>query len=254
VSGADAAQGHTGEIPIDVPDPFDELEELVNGGRVPDPDGRAPRIIVFDVGEVLLDETRVWSVWADILGVTPLTLAAVLGAAIVQGEDHTVAFPALAPNVEWQDFEEEHERRYGGFREEDLHGDARGCLSELRELGFTVVIAGNQPERRAAQLRALDLPCDDVVTSAELGHEKPDPAFFAAVLARLATSDPSDVLYVGDRVDNDVVPAAAAGLRTCWVRRGPWGHLQDLPDDLEPDLILDGLGELPLLLDGWRAG
>lgn len=254
MSSPGPAQGHTGEIPLDVPDPFDELEELVGGDAVPDPDGPAPRIVVFDVGEVLIDETRVWAVWADILGVTPLTFAAVLGAAIVQGEDHEVAFPAIAPNVEWRDFEDEHERRYGGFREEDLHGDARGCLAELRELGFTVVIAGNQPARRTAQLRALALPCDDLVTSEELGVEKPDPAFFAAVLERCGTSDPSDVLYVGDRVDNDVVAAAEAGMRTCWLKRGPWGHLQDLPEGLEPDLVLEGLGELPLLLDGWRTG
>ncbi len=62
------------------------------------------------------------------------------------------------------------------------------------------------------------------------------------------------MLYVGDRVDNDVVPAHDAGLRTCWLTRGPWGHLQDLPDDVEPDLVLEGLGELPLLLSRWRDG
>jgi HAD superfamily hydrolase (TIGR01662 family) len=254
VSGAQPAPGDTGEIPLDVPDPFDELEELVNGEGVPDPDGPAPHIIAFDVGEVLIDETRVWAVWADILGVTPLTFAAVLGAAIAQGDDHELVFPTIAPNVEWRDFEDEHERRFGGFRPEDLHGDARSCLAELRELGFTVVIAGNQPGRRDAQLRALDLPCDHIVTSDELGVEKPDPAFFTALLQRCETNDPAEVLYVGDRVDNDVTVAHAVGMRTCWLRRGPWGHLQDLPDDLTPDLVLEGLGELPLLLEGWRAG
>jgi HAD superfamily hydrolase (TIGR01549 family) len=254
VSGTQPAPGDTGEIELDVPDPFDELEEMVDASGVPDPDGPAPRIVVFDVGEVLIDETRVWSVWADLLGVTPLTFAAVLGAAIVQGEDHELVFPTIAPNVEWRDFEEEHERRYGGFGEGDLHRDARGCLAELRELGFTVIIAGNQPLRRSVQLRALDLPCDDLVTSDELGVEKPDPAFFTALLRRCETSEAAELLYVGDRVDNDVVPAYAAGLRTCWLRRGPWGLLQDLPEDVEPDLVLEGLGELPLLLEGWRAG
>ncbi len=42
-------------------------------------------------------------------------------------------------------------------------------------------------------------------------------------------------------------------MRTCWLRRGPWGHLQELPDGAEPELVLDGLGELPLLLAGWRG-
>jgi hypothetical protein len=40
----------------------------------------------------------------------------------------------------------------------------------------------------------------------------------------------------------------------CWVRRGPWGQLQDLPDGVEADLALEGLGELPELLAAWRAG
>jgi HAD superfamily hydrolase (TIGR01549 family) len=240
-------------------DPFhdtldDVWEELGEGDPeyVPEPDGPAPRIVAFDVGEVLIDESRVWGIWADLLGVSRLTFAAVLGAAIVQGEDHQAVFPHLVPNVDWQDFEQEHERRYGGFQPGDLYPDVRSCLGELRDLGFRVIIAGNQPARRTAQLEALDLPHDALATSEQLQVEKPDPAFFTAVAALAGTSDPGEVLYVGDRVDNDVLPAAAAGMRTCWLRRGPWGHLQELPDDVTPDLVLEGLGELPLLLSEWR--
>lgn len=247
----------TEEIPwtrADLPgEDLDELEELeFDPDALPEPEGPAPSTIVFDIGEVLVDETRVWAVWADLLGVSPFTLAAVLGAAIVQGEDHQVAFPHLAPNVDWQQFEDEHERRFGGIQEQDLYPDARPCLQELRELGFTVIVAGNQPLRRTEQLLALELPHDVLITSEELGAEKPDPAFFDAVLRLTDTTDPGHLLYVGDRVDNDVVPASMAGWRTCWLRRGPWGQLQDLPEDVEPDLVLEGLGELPLLLGEWR--
>ena len=31
---------------------------------------------------------------------------------------------------------------------------------------------------------------------------------------------------MGDRVDNDVVPAAAAGMRAIFLRRGPWAWVQ----------------------------
>ena len=235
----------------------DDLEDLTeldfDPDAVPDPDGPAPRIVAFDIGEVLIDESRVWAVWAGLLGVSPLTFAAVLGAAIAQGEDHHVAFPHLAPNVVWQDFEDEHERRYGGFQEQDLYPDVRPCLEELRSLGFTVVLAGNQPARRTEQLLELDIPHDHVVTSDELGVEKPEPGFFAAVLDLVDGASADDVLYVGDRVDNDVLPAMAAGMRSCWLRRGPWGHLQELPDGHDVDLVLEGLGELPLLLSQWRG-
>jgi len=212
----------------------------------------APDVVVLDIGEVVIDETRVWSVWAELLGVSPSTLMAVLGAAVSQGGDHHDAFPHVAPNVEWSELEDEHEARYGGFRAEDVYPDVVPAFAALRALGLRVVLAGNQPGRRAAQLHALGLPVDDLVTSDELGVEKPDPAFFAAVLARLGVDDPSRVLYVGDRVDNDVLPASEAGLATCWLTRGPWGQLQELPEDLEPDLVLEGLGELPELIASWR--
>jgi HAD superfamily hydrolase (TIGR01549 family) len=232
-------------------------------GRVDGPDGTsddtgddlpdAPTTVVFDIGEVLIDETRVWSIWAQLIGVSPLTFAAVLGAAVVQGEDHHAVFEHLAPNLDWAPMEPEHEARYGGFRDEDLYADVRPCLAELQAQGVRVVLAGNQPERRTEQLVALDLPVDRIVTSDELGAEKPTPEFFAAVLALLDGATADQVLYVGDRVDNDVLPAGAAGLRTCWLRRGPWGVLQDLPLDDDADLVLDGLGELPHLLATWRG-
>jgi HAD superfamily hydrolase (TIGR01549 family) len=235
-----------------VDDDLDDLDLEIDPREATDLEGPAPDIVVFDIGEVLIDETRVWGIWADILGVSRFTFAAVLGAAIAQGEDHEVVFPHVAPNTEWREFEGEHERRYGGFREEDVYSDVRLCLSELQAMDVRVGIVGNQPARRHEQLLALDLPHDVLATSDELMAAKPDPAFFAAVQKLVGAQEPSQVLYVGDRVDNDVLPAMAFGMRTCWLRRGPWGHLQALPDDVEADLVLDGLGELPLLLQGWR--
>ena len=212
-----------------------------------------PGVVVFDIGEVLIDETRVWGTWAELIGTSPLTFAAVLGAAVVQGEDHEAVFEHLAPNVEWRTLVDAHEQRYGGFREEDLYDDVRPCLEAIREQGRRVVLAGNQPARRTAQLTALDLPVDHIATSDDLGAEKPSPAFFHALGDLTGDASPAAVLYVGDRVDNDVLPAAAAGMRTCWLRRGPWGVLQDLPMDEDADLVLDGLGELPHLLRTWDA-
>jgi FMN phosphatase YigB (HAD superfamily) len=59
----------------------------------------------------------------------------------------------------------------------------------------------------------------------------------------LGSPDPTAVAYVGDRLDNDVRPAAAAGLRAVWLRRGPWAALTtDEPTDA--DLVVDSLTEL----------
>ena len=74
---------------------------------------------------------------------------------------------------------------------------------------------------------------------------KPDPAFFARVLDELGL--PAwEVAYVGDRVDNDVAPAAAAGMRAVWVRRGPWAWIQaGRTDPPEAWLSVRSLGALP---------
>ena len=71
---------------------------------------------------------------------------------------------------------------------------------------------------------------------------KPEPAFFARVV-ELMECRAAEVAYVGDRVDNDVLPAAAAGLLAVHVRRGPWGRLQATPP--EAALGLDDLASLP---------
>jgi FMN phosphatase YigB (HAD superfamily) len=34
-----------------------------------------------------------------------------------------------------------------------------------------------------------------------------------------------DAAYVGDRIDNDILPAQAAGMRGIFVERGPWGRI-----------------------------
>jgi FMN phosphatase YigB (HAD superfamily) len=50
------------------------------------------------------------------------------------------------------------------------------------------------------------------------------------------------VAHVGERVDNDIVPAADAGLVTVHVRRGPWGVVQaGWPQAARADVRVDDL-------------
>lgn len=200
----------------------------------------------FDVGEVLVDETRVWTAWADMLGVSAFTLMAVLGAAIERGEDHEAAFARLGLFY-WRDREPEVEDAFGGIRAEDLYPDALPALAALRDAGYHVAVIGNQPERRHAELAALGVEPDVMAMSDVLGVHKPAPEFFAAVL-ELLDAPPGDIAYVGDRVDNDVGPAAAAGMRAVWLRRGPWGRLHTDPDG-QADLEVSSLAELVARVD-----
>jgi FMN phosphatase YigB (HAD superfamily) len=72
-------------------------------------------------------------------------------------------------------------------------------------------------------------PHVDFASSSErFGVQKPSPAFFEHVV-RAAGRPGGEIAYVGDRVDNDVVPALAAGMVAVHLRRGPWGHLYEPP-------------------------
>ena len=75
--------------------------------------------------------------------------------------------------------------------------------------------------------------------------EKPDPLFFERIATELELPA-GEIAYVGDRLDNDVRPAAATGMQSIFIRRGPWAWIQAPTDDpSEAALTVNGLAELP---------
>jgi HAD superfamily hydrolase (TIGR01549 family) len=203
----------------------------------------ARRWVCLDVGETLIDETRVWSTWADELGVPRLTFLAALGAVIERGGEHRDVFPIFGAD-DWQLRMAAVEGAYGGFAPEDLYPDALRAIQGLRAADHRVAIVANQPGIRRDELAAIGVEAEVVAMSEWMGVAKPDPAFFARALELMGSPAPSDVAYVGDRVDNDVLPAAAAGMRAIWIRRGPWGVIQRPPEGARPALTVDSLDEL----------
>ena len=203
----------------------------------------SPRWVCLDVGETLIDETRVWSLWADELGVPRLTFLAALGAVIERGGEHRDVFPIFGAD-DWQLRMASVEGAYGGFTADDLYPDALGAIEALRAGGHRLAIVANQPASRTDELRAIGVDVEVMAMSEQMGVSKPDPAFFATALELMGSPDSASVVYVGDRVDNDVLPGIAAGMRTVWVRRGPWGFIQRLPEGAAPALVVDSLDEL----------
>ncbi len=206
------------------------------------------RWVALDVGETLIDETRVWATWSEVLGISPFTVMGTLGAMIAQGRDHGDLFVELGVPA-WQTLWPEVDRRMGGFLSTDLYPDAIPTLGALRKAGYRLAIVANQPSLRTHELHEAGIEAEVMAMSEELGVSKPDPVFFQRTLELLGDPDPATVAYVGDRVDNDVLPAAAAGMRAVWLRRGPWGTIQQLPPDVAPALVVDSLTELVERLD-----
>lgn len=191
--------------------------------------------VVFDVGETLVDETREYGAWADWLGVPRHTFAAVFGAVIATGQDYREAFQVFRPGF---DLAQERQARADAgqpetYGESDLYSDVRPALSKLRDMDIWVGIVGNQTVRSGEILRSLDLPADFIATSDDWGVEKPSPEFFAKIV-EAAPCAVEQIVYVGDRIDNDIGPAKSAGMRTAYLQRGPWGWIlrnnQDVAD------------------------
>jgi FMN phosphatase YigB (HAD superfamily) len=219
--------------------------------------GDVIKAVVFDVGEVLVNETREYGTWADWLGVPRHTFSAVFGAVIARGGDYRETFQVFAPGFDLG--EQRAARAAAGlpetFGDDDLYPDVRASLVALRDAGLWVGLAGNQTLRAGQILRALDLAADLIVTSDDLGVEKPDPRFFVEI-EKLAPVPAAEMLYVGDRLDNDVCPAATRGFATALLRRGPWGLIQQHESDADriPTMRLDGLAELPARIKEFNSG
>ena len=209
------------------------------------------RAVVFDVGETLVDETDAWGDWADWLGIPRLTLFGVLGAVIARGGDHREVFEILKPGLDVG--AEIRARQAAGRRPmvtvDDLYPDALDCLRRLAAAGYRLGIAGNQPTSTEAVLGAIGVPLEIAASSEGWGVQKPDPAFFERIVAELHLAA-GEVAYVGDRLDNDVGPAARAGMAAIFVRRGPWAFIQAWDGrEVAATATIDSLADLPAVLD-----
>jgi HAD superfamily hydrolase (TIGR01509 family) len=190
----------------------------------------ALRAIVFDVGETLVDETRMWERAADAAGVPRFTLMGVLGGLAARGEHHDRVWELLGV-----------EQSASTWGLDDFYADALPCLARLRSQGLVTGAVGNMPAFAEDDLREhVDL----VGSSARWGVAKPAPEFFARIV-RESGLEPADIAYVGDRVDNDVCPALVAGMAAVHVRRGPWGLLHEAPPEA---ISITSLDELPEVL------
>ena len=206
----------------------------------------AIKVVVFDVGETLVNEDRLWGRWAAYLGVEADVLRSTLDEVIANGEHHRAVFERFSPGLDVEGARRDRAARgdIDIFNAADLYPDALPCLRTLRRHGYVVGIAGNQ-SCDAETMKRLGLEADFVASAADWGVEKPNSTFFARV-RETAKVPASSIAYVGDRLDNDVLPARAAGMVAVFIIRGPWGRAHaKRPELVQANLVVAGLAELP---------
>ncbi len=131
---------------------------------------------------------------------------------------------------------------------ECLYSDTILVLSELSKQ-YNIGIIANQSlgtKNRLDKwgiLKYISL----VVASAEEGVAKPDPNIFKIALTKSQCSEKNAVM-IGDRIDNDIVPAKNIGMRTIWIKQG-FAQYQEPKNDLEKaDFIVNNLTQLLKIL------
>ena len=93
----------------------------------------------------------------------------------------------------------------------------------LRKNGgkYKIGIIANQNPGSKERLESFGILeyIDLIVASAEEGCAKPDSKIFEIALSR-AGVQASDSVMIGDRIDNDIIPANEIGMKTVWVKQG----------------------------------
>lgn len=135
------------------------------------------RCVVFDVGETLVDETRLWTSVAHRCGVPVATVCGVLGGLVESGEHHGQLREVLGVDRYLPPFVIESSDRYP---------NAADCIDSARRHHLRVGIAGNQPEGFDEQLSAAGVLADFIGSSTP--RESPPQPSSTSVIGWTTTS------------------------------------------------------------------
>ena len=171
--------------------------------------------IFFDVGSTLVDETEAYDHRArEMIGETSITFKDFDDARIAlakQGLDgNSAAIKHFGlTKTPWHS------------EDEVPYPDTHSILAALIDKGYRLGIIANQKLGTAERLEfwGLHQYFDVIAASAEIGYAKPDKEIFEKAF-ELAGCTAVESIMVGDRLDNDIIPAKVIGMKTVWVKNG----------------------------------
>lgn len=171
--------------------------------------------IFFDLGSTLVDETEAYDHRArEMIAGTDISFQQFDDARIalarkgLDGNSAAISFFGLT-KTPWHS-------------EDELpYPDTHSTLAALLDRGYRLGIIANQNSGTRERLEKWELLkfFDVVVASSDVGYSKPDIKIFEKAF-ELADCTADDSLMVGDRLDNDMIPAKALGMKTVWLKQG----------------------------------
>ncbi len=199
--------------------------------------------IFFDVGSTLVDETEAYDHRVrDMISGTSITFKEFDDARIalaqrgLDGNSAAIKHFGLT-KTPWHS------------EDEVPYSDAQSTLVALRQKNYKLGIIANQKLGTAERLEAWGLRqyLDVIAASAEIGYAKPDKEIFEKAF-ELAECTAEESVMVGDRLDNDIVPAKAIGMKTVWVKNGLAKYQSAELGEGVADYQIGSLSELLLIL------
>jgi HAD superfamily hydrolase (TIGR01662 family) len=202
------------------------------------------KVLFFDIGYTLVNEDAVWEKRCQEQAETQEAKMFGLSARNIYHEIEIASIsrkPQFRTLIDKYNFEEVAPYR---TELETLYKDAPAviqALSQKYELG----IIANQLDGLKERLQSFDLLkyFKYIISSWDLKVMKPDIRIFEYALDK-ANCLPQETCMIGDRLDNDILPARSLGMKTVWIKQG-FGALQKpLSKSEEPDYTINNLTEL----------
>lgn len=205
--------------------------------------------IFFDVGSTLVDETVTYQRFAaECAGVLSNHGQAVTATAFFEKmKELAEAGDAPIRNAwAWYGLPASMRPRWN-HEGETLYPDVISTLDTLSQ-SYRLGIIANQASGLEKRLEAFGIRqfFDIVIGSEDVGCKKPNRAIFEVALEK-ASSLASDCIYIGDRMDNDIIPAQEVGMRTIQILQGLGPH-RCQETDMTADMTIQSLSKLVDLL------
>lgn len=171
--------------------------------------------LFFDIGSTLIDETEAYNHRIrDVIADTDITFEEFDRMRIrfarqgLEGNSAAIKHYGLT-KTPWH------------TEDEIPYPNACAVAESLCQKGYRLGIIANQSRGAAERLERWGLRryFDVIASSAELGYAKPDQRLFELALT-LADCAPQQSVMIGDRLDNDMLPAKALGMTTVWIKNG----------------------------------